>query len=362
MGIHRGQLSADGYTHIPNHWTRDPGLSWKAKGLLAYIAGHSVNYELTVAQIIAEGTDGKDSVLAGIAELVTAGYLTRVRTRNTDGSLGPYDYTLTENPSQSGESARSKDKPAGQDSSLGRKTRTTACAPGRKSRTGAEQGKQDVSAGGNQSGFTTVVNPPTKKTISKKTKEDQEMASDKSSASEINAGSVVADWIDYCGGKGVKLTGQAIARYGKKIKELLSEGFDAKLIKHALARMLERGQASRPGLLDSFVIEVQGLPVPVSPAAPREQFKSAAEKKAEQNEREAVKARIGDALIAKRREEDPGFMLSRLPWSQQRKFLDLVEQIYTNEMASRNGVGYAGPVVIDAEVLSSFTPPREVTA
>jgi hypothetical protein len=281
MAIVRGRLSSDGWTAVPHHWTRDTALSWKAKGLLAYIAGHAAGYELTVAQIIEDGDDGKDSVQAGLMELERAGYLARIRRRNDDGTWGSYDYELTERPDQSGSNQ------------------------GGKIRTGGDQGKDDVSAGGDQSGFTAPENPPAKKTTSKKTREEHSAPTerretpDEKQPSEINAGSILGDWIDYCAAKGITLTGQVKARYGAKIKELLGQGFEPKIIKRGLARMLERGKAAMPGLLDQFVVEVQDKAAPPPqdrPAAQR--YQSGAEKADTRRAAEEEIARIGDQLAA----------------------------------------------------------------
>ena len=152
MSIIRGRLSGDGFTPVPNHWLRDPQLSYKGKGLLGAIASHRDDYELTIEQLIAESKDGKDSVNSGVKELERVGYLLRLgRRRNADGTLGGYDYEVVEFPHGA---------------------RDGACegAPQRKTRTGRDQGKHGVSAGRNQCGFTTVENPHTKKTTYKKTK------------------------------------------------------------------------------------------------------------------------------------------------------------------------------------------------
>lgn len=152
MSIIRGRLSGDGFTPVPNHWLRDPQLSYKGKGLLSAIASHRDDYELTIEQLIAESKDGKDSVNSGVKELERVGYLLRrSRRRNADGTLGGYDYEVVEFPHGARDEARDG-------------------APQRKTRTGRDQGKHGVSAGRDQCGFTTVENPHTKKTTYKKTK------------------------------------------------------------------------------------------------------------------------------------------------------------------------------------------------
>lgn len=145
MAIIRPAMSWDGITPVPNRWMRDPKLRWSDKGLLAYVVGHAAGYELTVEQIIEEGVDGKDAVLAGLRRLEQAGYLRRTRLRNEDGTWGAYDYEVVEHQGGSDQDG--------------------------KTRVGSDQQEQDLSAAQDQSGISGADNPPTKKTTSKKTTE-----------------------------------------------------------------------------------------------------------------------------------------------------------------------------------------------
>jgi hypothetical protein len=75
------------------------------------------------------------------------------------------------------------------------------------------------------------------------------------------------DWLARPEQGQVQLSKRVIGIYAKSIKQLLGENFPEKLIKNALAVMTERGLTSRPSLLESFVVEVQGSrPVSVPPA------------------------------------------------------------------------------------------------
>jgi hypothetical protein len=85
------------FTQIRNAWLRDRRISWKAKGLLGYLASHAEGYRLSQAQIIREATDGRDSVVTGLRELQAAGYLERNRERNRAGGRYSEDeYTLVD--------------------------------------------------------------------------------------------------------------------------------------------------------------------------------------------------------------------------------------------------------------------------
>ena len=75
-----------------------------------------------------------------------------------------------------------------------------------------------------------------------------------------NAGQLTKQWIDYCTANNLKLTSTAIKRYGRHIKSALAQGFEVGHIKHALAQMLRDRVASRPALLDNYLIRVQQGP------------------------------------------------------------------------------------------------------
>lgn len=79
-------------------------------------------------------------------------------------------------------------------------------------------------------------------------------------AEPSNAGQLNRQWIDFCTGKGVKLTSTAIKRYGRHIKSALDQGFTVGHIKAALAGMLADRVVSRPALLDNYLIRVQQGP------------------------------------------------------------------------------------------------------
>ena len=97
----RTATSADNFTIVPNRWLRSKALSYKAKGLLAAIQSHQVGYELTIAQLVAQSKDGRDSVRSGLRELEEAGHLRRDQVRNPDGTVG-YVWSLVENPDDRG--------------------------------------------------------------------------------------------------------------------------------------------------------------------------------------------------------------------------------------------------------------------
>lgn len=96
MAVIRGTLTVDSYTIVPNEWLRDPRLSYKAKGILAYIMSHRADYELTVEQMVEQSSDGAASIYSGVRELVGVGYLLREQRRNPNGTMGPIDYRVAD--------------------------------------------------------------------------------------------------------------------------------------------------------------------------------------------------------------------------------------------------------------------------
>lgn len=100
MSIKRGPSPADNYAQISNDALRDSRLSWKARGLLGYLMSHAQGWRTSIARLMREAPDGRDSVRSGLNELIALGYLERSdkRVRLPGGRLGDYEYTITDRP------------------------------------------------------------------------------------------------------------------------------------------------------------------------------------------------------------------------------------------------------------------------
>lgn len=103
MPIRRGHHSWDDqFTQISNAWLRDNRLSFKARGLLAYIESHSPEWNISVQWLAANNPEGKEALRSAISELEMLGYLEREQ-ENTGGRFGEVTWTtkepLPENPS-----------------------------------------------------------------------------------------------------------------------------------------------------------------------------------------------------------------------------------------------------------------------
>lgn len=63
----------------------DERLSWKAKGLAAYLLAKPPQWRIDASALARRFKDGRDAVLSGLKELEEAGYLVRSRYQNTSG-------------------------------------------------------------------------------------------------------------------------------------------------------------------------------------------------------------------------------------------------------------------------------------
>ncbi|MGH3998919.1 MAG: helix-turn-helix domain-containing protein, partial [Pseudonocardiaceae bacterium] len=89
------------FTQISNAALRDARLSFKARGLLTWLASHEDGFGCSVAAIVAATKEGRDAVSAGLKELERYGYLTRTQERDPEtGRLLPADYQVTDMPTE----------------------------------------------------------------------------------------------------------------------------------------------------------------------------------------------------------------------------------------------------------------------
>jgi hypothetical protein len=97
-GVRRGVMAADQFTQVANGLFRDSRLSYKAKGIFGYISTHVTGWQVTIADLVRLGPDGREAVRAGLKKLETHGYLIRERLRRPDGTLGEIVYCITDRP------------------------------------------------------------------------------------------------------------------------------------------------------------------------------------------------------------------------------------------------------------------------
>lgn len=73
------------FAQVANQVLNDSRLSWRAKGIFAYIQSKPEEWDFSSIRMALDAKDGRDSTREGIRELEEIGYLTR--TKNGDGTL-----------------------------------------------------------------------------------------------------------------------------------------------------------------------------------------------------------------------------------------------------------------------------------
>lgn len=90
------------YTMINNHLLHDSNLSWKAKGILAYLLSLPDDWKVYETELVKHSRDGIDGLRSGINELIENGYIHRTRSRCDRGKFGGYEYSVYEVPNHIG--------------------------------------------------------------------------------------------------------------------------------------------------------------------------------------------------------------------------------------------------------------------
>lgn len=86
------------FTIVSNDFLKDSRLSWKAKGIIAYVAMLPDDWVLNMRDLTNRATDGRDSLYSGIKELETCGYCAKTMKRNPDGTIAGYAYEICDKP------------------------------------------------------------------------------------------------------------------------------------------------------------------------------------------------------------------------------------------------------------------------
>lgn len=88
----------DNFTIINNYFLKDKNLTFKAKGLLAYIMSLPDDWSISVNDLKTRSVDGKDSVSSGMKELIKHRYCIRNIERNPDGTIIRHYYIVFDEP------------------------------------------------------------------------------------------------------------------------------------------------------------------------------------------------------------------------------------------------------------------------
>lgn len=98
--IHKKQ---NGFVMIDREFLENENLSWKAKGILAYLLSKPDNWKVIVKDIVNHSTDGKAAVYNGLNELKGCGYYEKKPIRDDRGTFVRWESTVYECPTKSPE-------------------------------------------------------------------------------------------------------------------------------------------------------------------------------------------------------------------------------------------------------------------
>ncbi len=84
MIVRTPRLERD-FTVLPNRALRDPYLSYRARGVLAYVLSMPDNWRTSGDTLARQGLEGRDAIRAAINELIRAGYARRVKAQDERG-------------------------------------------------------------------------------------------------------------------------------------------------------------------------------------------------------------------------------------------------------------------------------------
>lgn len=102
------------FSMLGNAMLQNPKLRNDALGVLVFILSHPEDWHFEVEWLCRERKLGRDKAKRVIAEIISAGYCHRVRPRNADGTLGPYEYVFSDDPETIADLATSRKPVTGQ--------------------------------------------------------------------------------------------------------------------------------------------------------------------------------------------------------------------------------------------------------
>lgn len=96
--IIRVKKCQNNFVMMDKTFLEDTRLSFKAKGILAYLLSKPDNWKVIVGNLVNYAADGKASVYAGLKELKECGYYQKVPVRDERGHFIRWESTIYENP------------------------------------------------------------------------------------------------------------------------------------------------------------------------------------------------------------------------------------------------------------------------
>lgn len=85
--IVRGPRAERDFTIIRNEVLRDDRLSFRARGVMAYLLSQPVGFRISADEVAGAGREGRDAIRVALREMQVVGYLRREKRRTADGRL-----------------------------------------------------------------------------------------------------------------------------------------------------------------------------------------------------------------------------------------------------------------------------------
>lgn len=86
---------------LDKRFLADERLSWRAKGILAYLLSKPNDWRTREKDLINRAVEGRDAVRAAMKELEACGYLLKEQPRSGAGTFAPNEYIIVESPTES---------------------------------------------------------------------------------------------------------------------------------------------------------------------------------------------------------------------------------------------------------------------
>ncbi len=90
--------TVDPFSKIPNAALSDKRMSWRAKGILAYLLGRPAGWRVRMADLINQSKEGRDCVKAAMRELSDCGYADLQCHRDTTGRITGKRWCVSDTP------------------------------------------------------------------------------------------------------------------------------------------------------------------------------------------------------------------------------------------------------------------------
>lgn len=98
MSILRVAERKQPYVVLDKGFIDSPTLSWRAKGILAYLLARPDNWEIREYDLVAHATEGRDAVRKALKELKAHGYIVKSQRRSDVGQFSVVEYDIHERP------------------------------------------------------------------------------------------------------------------------------------------------------------------------------------------------------------------------------------------------------------------------